>query len=499
MKINMKNIHYILSVLLLTALTSCNDWLDVTPRSQIKGEVLYESEDGYKQALNGVYIKMGAKALYGRNASMNIPEFLAHNWTIPFQTDQNMNVYYHIANFNFKESNSESALENLYSAYYSAIAQINDLLSNLRRNTSVQFNNHNDKLIEGEALGLRAFLHLDLLRLWGPVPDKATDGSEAIPYVTDITNDPSKLLSKTYAEVIKGIETDLNNAENILKEYDPMAYADLDSLNSPNSYYYVGKGTMPKEEWQTKRTSRFNYYATLATKARLYHWIGKKTLAVQYAQAVVDTEKIPLCTESDAQKSLTLYPEHLFGIENIDLMSIIERDYLSEDALFTQTEKNIQTAYESSLNTNDIRYTNGRYWGTETYFNGSTKIFTFYKYVGNDNTDPDKRIPLIRMAELYLILSEDLPAEQAKPYFQTYRIARGMNETLDESTFASESALKERLEKEYRKEFFGEGQMFYFYKKHNYSAYTWPTKFTLSSDKYVLPKPKGQINFETNK
>lgn len=31
------------------------------------------------------------------------------------------------------------------------------------------------KLIKGEALGLRAFCHLDLLRLYGPIPGKQTD------------------------------------------------------------------------------------------------------------------------------------------------------------------------------------------------------------------------------------------------------------------------------------------------------------------------------------
>ncbi len=490
----MKKIHYILSIFILTALTSCNDWLDINPRSQIKGDVLYDSEDGYKQALNGVYIKLAEKDLYGRNGMMQIPEFLARNWTVPAKTTDLTN--YSITNFDFTEKESEEAISNLFAAYYSAIAQVNDILANLKSNTSVRFQYNNDKLIEGEALGLRAFLHLDVLRMWGPTPEEATASTDAIPYVTELTNNPSKLVSKTWEEVKTSIETDLTNAENILKEYDPVMYANMDSLNSlTHAGLYVGQGTMPKDDWQIKRRSRFNYYAVLATKARFYHWIGDKEQAVKYAKYVVDPQKIKLCTESTVAKSLTMYPEQIFGIENINLLSIIQNDYLSSGAPFSQKETSLRTAYESTTNTNDIRYTNNRYWSSRTYSDG-TSVFTFYKFVGSDKVASDKRVPLLRMAEMYLILTEDLPTEQAKPYFSTYRISRGMLETVDENTFLSESELLKRLELEYRKEFFGEGQMFYFYKKHNYAAYTWPSRYTLPSKAYYIPKPKGQTNFE---
>lgn len=490
----MKKIHYIISVLILTALTSCNDWLDINPRSQVKSDVLYSSEDGYKQALNGVYIKLAERNLYGRNGMMQIPEFLARNWTVPAKATDLTN--YSIANFDFTESKSEEAMSSLFASYYSAIAQLNDILANLRSNTSVRFQYNNDKLIEGEVLGLRAFLHLDVLRMWGPTPEEATASSEAIPYVTELTNDPSKLTSKTWNEVKTDIETDLTNAENILKEYDPVMYANMDSLNSlTHAGVYVGQGTMPKDDWQIKRRSRFNYYATLATKARLYHWVGDKEQAAKYAKLVVDSQKIKLCTESMVASSLTMYPEQIFGVENIDLLRIIQNDYLNSDALFTQKETSLKTAYESTVNTNDIRYTNNRYWSPITYTNGVT-VFTFYKFVGSDKVASDKRVPLLRMGEMYLILAEDLPTDQAKTYFSTYRVARGMQPTIDDTAYQSESELLKRLELEYRKEFFGEGQMFYFYKKHNYAAYTWPARYTLPSKAYYIPKPKGQTNFE---
>lgn len=489
----MKKIHYIAAAFAFASLTTgCNDWLDVTPRSEIKSDILYQSEDGYKQALNGAYIKMGEKSLYGKDASMLVPEFLARNWQVP-------SSYIDVVGYNlsyrvFTEASTEKKMEQLFGAYYNAIAQLNDILLNLQGNSTVTFQYNNDQLIEGEALGLRAFLHLDVLRMWGPVPEEATTDEETIPYITEITNDPSKLLSRTWSEVVKYIETDLNSAENLLKECDPVTTKSMAELNS---LYNIGKEGMPKDEWQMKRSSRFNYYAVLATKARFYHWIGDKEKAARYAKMVIDSEKIPLCTGTmlASSESLTMYPEHIFSIENINLLNIIKNDFASNIASFRQTENNIKNAYEATLNVNDIRYANNRYWNTENY-PGGLSFFTFFKFIGNDKMESDKRIPLIRMAEMYLILIENLPLEDAKPYFSTYRIARGMLDTLEESAFKSEEALLARLEKEYRKEFFGEGQMYYFYKRHNYDKYTWPSNITIPSTRYKIPLPKGQINFQ---
>ena len=47
----------------------------------------------------------------------------------------------------------------------------------------------------GEAYGLRAFLHLEVLRLFGPVPKEASDADIAIPYVTEFTKDPTRTVS----------------------------------------------------------------------------------------------------------------------------------------------------------------------------------------------------------------------------------------------------------------------------------------------------------------
>ena len=484
----MNKIYYLLSLLLALPLSSCNDWLDVNPRSQIKSEVLFETEDGFKQATNGVYIRLAQTDLYGRNASMYIPETMARMWTVP---TQNVNLtMYSIANHDFSVSEAESLNNTTLSAYYNAIAQCNDILENLN-NTDVHFTYDNDKLIRGELTGLRAFLHLDALRLWGPYPDEASGSEPTIPYVTEMTNDVGKLRSKTWDEVVSLIEKDLNDAESILGEVDPYTYANVDSINHNYASSWVGQGTMPKDEWQTQRRARFSYYAVLGTKARFYHWIGDTENAVKYAKMVVDDEKFKLCTASTM--TWTLIPEQLFAIDNIDMVSDIESNFDSEGAPFTQAEASVNTAYESSTQPGDIRA--NRYWENHNYTNGSS-TYVFCKYIGNDRIDPDYRVPLLRYAEMYLILIEDLPLNEAQTYFETYRLARGLDESIASNMFVSESSRLAQLEKEWRKEFYGEGQMLYFYKRHHYTNLTWPSNVTLPADVFVIPMPRGITDFE---
>lgn len=487
----MKNIYILLLSFSCAVFSSCNEWLDVSPRSQIKSTVLFNTEDGYKQALNGVYIKASDPGLYGEYTSMHITDALARMWSFPAEKTAFLNG---LSTHNYTMGAVESSLTSIFSNYYNAIAQLNDILYNIE-NTKVPFQHNNDKLIKGEILGLRAFLHLDLLRLFGPIPLDAKDNDEAIPYVTELTKKNEQLLYKNWKEVLLAIENDLNGAEKLLKEYDPIVNISIDDLKNTSN---VGKNKMPADTWQYYRQSRFNYFAVLGTKARFYHWIGDKTNSVKYAKMVIDSGKFELFNESSfsgKDASLTMYKEHLFGLQNPDLEEITESLFKNDKAILTQTTTLVNSCYESTIHVNDIRNVTNRYWQEKTYAN-SEKTNHFYKYIGNGTIDSDKRIPLLRYVEMYFILIEDLPLNMAKNYFITYRQSRALSGIIDETSMSDENAVVGRLEKEYRKEFYGEGQLFFFYKRHKYSMFTWPDTYSMELAAYVIPKPKGISDFE---
>ena len=56
---------------------SCENWFDVNPKSQVKNDILFENENGYKTALFGIYTTMATPALYGQELTMSLLDVLA--------------------------------------------------------------------------------------------------------------------------------------------------------------------------------------------------------------------------------------------------------------------------------------------------------------------------------------------------------------------------------------------------------------------------------------
>ncbi len=483
------------SVLLLT--TSCSDWLDVNPVNEIREAVLFQSEAGYKDALTGVYIQLGSGDMYGRALSMHIPEMLAHTWTIP--TESRDPAAYYLARFDYTNTNVESAIGAVWSKTYTAIAQLNDIIINIE-DTNVSFSNGNKELIAGEAYGLRAFLHLDLLRLFGPVPGQGSGTTACIPYVTDMTTDVAQLQSASWDQVVTGILADLNKAEELLK--DEPAVRSKYALDASSTTV----GFTLNDAWQYYRQIRFNYWAAIGTKARLYYWTGQKDKAAEYALKTIDaTDKNgeTLFTLTDAayfsanvNANYNMKSEHLFGVYNSNFSDDILKYYTNANArVFTQEESYVSTAYESALYQDDIRNKGTRYWENKQDDGSTTYSYQYKKYFYAGSAYGRYTIPVMRLSEMYFIVFECKAITDMMPRFKTWRLARGLDSSVD-GTLTSESTVLARLEKEWRKEFFGEGQMFYFYKKHNYASYSWPTTFNVPSGAYKIPQPQSQTLFE---
>ena len=79
-----KNIYRLQVVFLLVAgllsATSCNDWLDVKPKTEEEAEELFSTIDGFKSALAGVYIGLSQSGLYGREMTFGKVGVLGQEW-----------------------------------------------------------------------------------------------------------------------------------------------------------------------------------------------------------------------------------------------------------------------------------------------------------------------------------------------------------------------------------------------------------------------------------
>ena len=79
----MNKIYQIICVFCATFfLTSCNDWLDVSPKSQIKEEDHFGREGGYTDQLTGIYTAMCSQDMYGLNMGIGFVEVLSHSYDI---------------------------------------------------------------------------------------------------------------------------------------------------------------------------------------------------------------------------------------------------------------------------------------------------------------------------------------------------------------------------------------------------------------------------------
>ena len=59
----MKNIYISFLLLGTVLLGACSDWLDVAPSNQVNDKDMFANGDGYRNALNGIYVKMAKTSL----------------------------------------------------------------------------------------------------------------------------------------------------------------------------------------------------------------------------------------------------------------------------------------------------------------------------------------------------------------------------------------------------------------------------------------------------
>ncbi|RZM25682.1 MAG: RagB/SusD family nutrient uptake outer membrane protein, partial [Pedobacter sp.] len=173
---NTKRIYIILTVATLSfSLLSCNKWLDVEPKSQVRDHDLFSTESGFKEALAGVYASLTYEPLYGREMTFGLMGVIGYEW------DFHAQAYDTDRTFEYQNNQiSLGRIDAIWNGIYTAISNNNKLLEEIDARKSV-FGTDNYEVIKGEALALRAFMHFDLLRVFGASylenPDKV-----AIPY-----------------------------------------------------------------------------------------------------------------------------------------------------------------------------------------------------------------------------------------------------------------------------------------------------------------------------
>lgn len=499
--------------------SSCNDWLTVSSPSETVADEQFSNEAGFRDAVIGVYIKLAGSELYGKDLTWGCVEFLSQQYALVARSPYEL-----IPQYSYTGSPLAGYVNSIWSAQYNVIANINNILKWQARNPNVM-HPVQDSIIRGEMLGLRAFCHLDMMRLYGKgnlANRPAVVGEMTVPYVTEFSRHTPE--QYTYKETFEMLFADFELAIAYL-EADPIR---IGETGRDESYYnpvlHDGFLTIDREE----RQIRMNYYACIALYARALMWEGSaasRAKAIQLAKSLIFTDDISYNTDwfrwasasnmtndsylerDNAFKEEQLWRLYIDKFMEVQSVSGGGADMVAAESAFSAANPDLVTAvayleaervrsvFETESITSDWRYTEGL--DTEGP-NPSAPNFFITKFRDQEAARKAvryrNRMPMVRITEMYYIVAECLadsdPAEALR-YLNTVRNKRNIPAQYDLQGLTSEQ-VREEIRKEYMKEFIAEGQLFYYYKRVGASDIL-GYDGVMDDTKYVLPLPDDEI------
>lgn len=319
---------------------------------------------------------------------------------------------------------------------------------------------------------------------------------KTIPYVTTLSSIPTP--QRTGKETLQMIINDLEAAEKLLKEYDPI------TKKHPASYYT----SIDADGFFKDRTLRLNYYAVKALEARVYLWEGSKE---SIDKALNATEEIITAIGDNgivmddmytysyllpeiSQSNRSLASEALFSLNVSDVTSKIT-SYIIPNFVNTDytamyiSPTDVENIYEG-INS-DVRFTR-MLDQTQSDSRGYVPMKIHQASLDEFNKN---RLSLIRLPEIFYIAAECYATsatpnlDMALQRLNKIRENRGISTPLE--NLNADQIIKE-IQKEYHKEFISEGVMFYYYKRTgcksipNYSE-------EMTDTQYLLPYPTFEI------
>jgi len=475
-----KNIGFFCGLLLL--LNACSNWLDVDLINEVEEGKLFKSEQGFREALAGIYSKMSKEELYGAELTFGVVDVLAQT----YDYSNMLAGYRSLADYKYDEQDSKARIESLWGQGYYTIALVNNLLNYEQKQGNVMPEKVR-KQIRGEALALRAWMHFDLWRLFAPSYGQDAQAKK-LPYNRVFGVEIPPLC--TSEEFLKYCIEDCNEALKLLEN---------DPIHDVQPYLCSDESGSDRYKESDQYVARINYYAVKGLLARIYltrNMAGDKKLARDLAEEVIASQKFALldykrsfATDNEDNWDILFADEHIFSLRNKKI-----RDYSESHhrVSFGQNTGNLQMSsdlqsevYNGSAN--DIRFNR---WIVES----GTNLRKYYLSEENaKNITP--KVPMMKLSEMYLIAAEGwLEEDEAK--------ARELVETLRKTRFIDAggeyelpSLDAESLLAEMRREYLCEGQLFFTYKRlhHDILRRMAPGDVKADNKVFVLPIPEVEI------
>lgn len=511
MKYLNKTIIALAAIALSVSMTSCDDFLDVRSENTAKEDDLFKSYKGFRDALTGAYMLMAGESGYGQNLTMTHVDALTQQWWCTSSHEDEFPLLYQLTNHDYTNDEAKSSISGMYLSLFKAIAQANVVAKQCEENGSAITNSHYRATIQGEALAIRAYCQLDVLRLFGQMPQ---GGSKQVklPYsfCTGVSEMPEYY---SYSDYFALLEKDLDAAIALMKDNDPVVT--------------YGFNNEVEDEFFLHREMRLNYYAVLALKCRFLLYTGKTTeahnLALEIINAQANGAAVKTLSGNDDLKAINnqkkafyaLPSECFFMLSKHDILkaanNVLYGYHVGDAEVRTEqhmvfTEANWTKLYASLGN---IGASNNRYlncWGEGR--NGSQKFRATLKYWYSTEISAGSMeaiyaneyfmykqqiIPMIRMSEIYLIAIEtSQTVDEANRYYTDYIAGCGIPASVCPQ-FESLEDMKAEILNEYQREFVAEGQSFYAYKRTATRKMMFGTT-EMTEDEYIIPLPETEYD-----
>jgi starch-binding outer membrane protein, SusD/RagB family len=474
-------------LVLMTGISGCKKFLDVPPKDKVPQSILFNDEQGFKDAMIGVYLALdkpkngGSYGLYTTDLSMGMLSTLAYNYDNASAANVGVGgaFYNNVVRYAYTDPQVRAEIDGIWGGMYSTIANINNLLTQIDGKKSV-FTKDNYSRIKGEAIGARALLHFDLLRLFGQSP--AVDANvKAIPYVRQYGVRPTAF--STVNEALDSCILDLHEARSLL--------AVTDTTKVLQASY---------DEYAAYAQNHINYWTVEALLARAHLYKGNLDSAHYYAAAVIGSNKFPLISSNVAAAANTIR-DRLFSQE------VLFAVYSSSISLYNGQlfEKGIgvplllQAAGKTALFTKgsgsatDYRYTS---WFDNV---GSVNVPSKFFQGKGLPYQLQNNLPVVRVSEMYYIAAEAATTKgdivTGVSLLNQVRQSRGLG-ALDVAGIPTTDSVSTEIMREYQKEFLQEGQTFFYYKRLNKDL----TKVTTTTsiippNVYVFPLPDREVEY----
>jgi len=384
----MKNkIYVIVMGVVILSLGACKkDYLETAPTDQVDNSAVFTTTSNANTALNGIY-----RYMFERYSNQNQPgvggilldmDFMGEDLHISVT-----NWFSSEASWNNHRADNGALPSYSYRLFYRIIGNANYIIDNIDAATGSDVDK---KRIKAEALSVRAYAHYFLVQLFGKRYDAAAKPNTqlGVPLMTSSkdSNKPRSTVEEVYTQIVK----------------------DLDDAIALNVTSVANK-------------SHINVNVSKGIRARVALTMQDYTNAIKFSKEVIDANAYPLMSDASYQvgfNDATALSEFMWAsmptLDQGDTFGSFfgQIAYNANTSFMRANPKRINSALYDKIPATDVRK---KMWEvTPTALNFPLPLSSFsrqaymsrkfsVKVVGGPSLGD---VPLMRSAEMYLILAE---------------------------------------------------------------------------------------------